>query len=341
MKFFELHFNPRKVGTFLKGSQAPDAVFDTFCYEPQNVYERKAGYLFVAAELKNTLPSTEKLLDKLASFLKDRYYASPTASPEVAMKTALRKANEFLQELAKQGEVSWLGNLSAGICGISEKRGRFLANFAKVGQVKLLLIRPGRIVDIGKKLEFSEIEPYPLKVFSNVVSGQLADRDIVAILTQPIFERFGQTGVLKEMAKIEQPWNEKEFGALLKSRSKDFKNLSGVCLFCVLTKDEWAKSREPRISLTFQKKPEKFSLRKTIFAILSGALKKTGLALNHVKQREAKKPKRGGSLVKLHQRLAALSDSLIPEPSTVWRRKNAILVLLLVLLLLLGFLIFR
>ncbi|TSC75749.1 MAG: hypothetical protein G01um101430_243 [Parcubacteria group bacterium Gr01-1014_30] len=344
MKFFELHFNPPRAKGFLKRGEAPDLVFDTFYYEPQNATERRLGYLFVAGELRNVMPSDLKLLDNLALHLKASYYSRPGASPELAIKTALRKANEFLEETAKGGQVSWLGNLNLGVCAVSQlKREIFLANFAKVDEIKIMLLRPGQVLDVGKNLDFSGIEPYPLKIFGNLVSGKLQENDIVAILTKEVFELFSSQGVLKDMAKVAEFWSEKKFREVLKSREKTFPKVSGVCLFCVLTKDEWTKAKEPNVSLTFQKKPEKFSLKKAIILAFTSYPKKLAFLIGKIRRRP-KKEKRGKSLGKLPARIAALWQSfalLRDKARALWVKKNIILLLLLAFILLVGFLLFK
>jgi hypothetical protein len=64
MQIFELHFNPK-----LK----EDSIFDSFCFEPENLYERKFGSLIVVGELKNVLPQNIKLLDNFTNYLKKQY----------------------------------------------------------------------------------------------------------------------------------------------------------------------------------------------------------------------------------------------------------------------------
>jgi len=61
MQVFELHFNPR-------GKE--DLIFDSFCYEPENIFERRMGGLYMAGLLKNALPQNARFLDNLARTIK-------------------------------------------------------------------------------------------------------------------------------------------------------------------------------------------------------------------------------------------------------------------------------
>lgn len=321
MRFFELHFNPQKNDT-------PDLVFDSFCYEPENVYEKKLGYLFAAGELKNVLWQNVKLLDNLAQETKKRYYSAPSKfSSETALKESLNKANEFLENLAKQGEVSWLGNLNFAVVALAqEKRDVFGINFTKVGSIKVLLLRPGKIIDIGKNLEYSEIEPYPLKVFGNIVAGKLAQDDVVAVLTKDVFDFFAEQNLLTEIAGITPNLNfGKKLREILKKREGQLSKISGLCLLCLLTKKEWPENKKEASSLVFQKTAEKFSLVSAIKKALVPAIARfkknlsfrvslPSLPFGEIRQKAS-------SLGKL-------------------KRKNVILVLILLILLLLGFFLF-
>ena len=147
----------------------------------------------------------------------------------------------------------------------------FDLNFTKVGAIKILLLRQGQLIDIGKNLEFEDIEPYPLKIFGSIVTGKLAEKDIILALTKDVFNFFSSQNLLKEIAKIE-PFEEKKLRTILKTREKELLKISGVCLQLFLTKEVWPKIEKQR-AFTFQKKAERFSLKQTFLPLVS-ALKK-------------------------------------------------------------------
>ncbi len=82
MRIFELHFNPEA---------KEDLIFDSFCYEPENVYEKRLGSLYMVGELRNTLPQNSRLLDNIAQVIKGKYYAFPLQTVEQSFKESLRK----------------------------------------------------------------------------------------------------------------------------------------------------------------------------------------------------------------------------------------------------------
>ena len=230
MKVFEFHFNPK-----LK----PDLIFDSFCFEPENIYERRIGGLYLIGLLKNTLPKNKNLLENLAQIIKREYYRPKALSPERALKETLKQVNDFLEDLAKRGDVSWLGNLSFLAMGLKS----FKWNFSKVGEIKIFLIRGKKLVDVEKRARLSEIEPYPLRVFGSLVSGKMAEGDAILILTKEVFDFFEKEKLFQEIEKIGFV-NEKILKEIFEKRKEEVLKIFGICLLLLFTKEILPKKRE-------------------------------------------------------------------------------------------------
>src|SRR3989344_3490039 len=222
-KVFELHFNPKA---------KEDKFFDTFLFEPENIFERKLGNLYLAGELEHILPQNLQFLERVGSYIKKEYYRVSERSPESALKESLRKANEFLSEEVERGNVQWLGNFH--FTALSLKNSFF--NFTKVGGFKIFLLRRGQIFDIGKNLEFEEIQPYPLKVFGNIVSGKLAPQDRILVLSKDISDIFSQQNIIADIAKLSEI-DEKKIKAIFQKKENLIKQITGVCLLVDITED--------------------------------------------------------------------------------------------------------
>jgi len=242
MQVFEFHFNPKL---------REDLIFDSFCYEPENIYEKRVGSLYVMGLLKNALPQNFRFLDNLSRVIKGEYYSPKLHSPEKSLKESLKTANEFLEKIAKGGDVSWLGNLSFATLSLRN----FELNFTKVGDLKVFLLRDGQVIDIDRKLRFQEIEPYPLKIFGNIVLGKLAEDDVILVLTKEVFDFFQSQNLLDEIAKL-IPFDEKKLREILNNKKEEVSKISGICLLIVLTKEVLAKKREAILPQL-----EKFSLK--------------------------------------------------------------------------------
>jgi len=307
MQIFEFHFNP---------GLKPDLIFESFCYEPENIYEKKMGSLYMTGLLKNALPKNLQLLEKIAKLIKGEYYKKTIFTPEKSLRESLKEANDFLEQIAKKGDVSWLGNLSFAVLALKE----FKLNFTKVGGIKMFLIRGRKIIDIDKKLRFQDIEPYPLKIFGNIVSGKLAENDLILVFTKEVFDFFQRNLLLNEIAKLPH-FSEKELKDILSGKKEELSKISGICLAILLTKEVLRGKREeilPQIS-------KEFSL-KEVFSPILKALRITKLNELQIK------------LINCLSRIINLSKIKI---KSLISNKKVILVLAFILVLFFGFIFAR
>lgn len=190
MQIFEFHFNPKK---------KEDLVFDSFVYEPENIYEQKLGNLYMVGELTNALPQNYQFLSNLALTIKNSFYRiSAKSSAENSLRNSLKEANKFLENQEKKGNVDWLGNLNFAQISLRDLN----LNFTKVGDIKVILCRERKIMDIGKELERTFSEAYPLKIFSKMISGKLAQQDKIIILTKEAYELFSKEDFFSEIISV-------------------------------------------------------------------------------------------------------------------------------------------
>ena len=270
MQIFELHFNPKL---------NKDQLLDSFVYEPQNIYEKRLGSLYIVGKLQNTFSKNSiqgrgnenkktNLLNELARLIKREYYNSPIKIPEQALSKTLKKINEFLSEEVKKDNVGWLGNLNFGVLSLKSLD----LSFTKTGSLKILLIRDKQITDIGKSLELQEINPYPLKVFFNTVSGKLVENDIIVVLTQEIFNFFYEQKILSKIAKAES-LDQKKLKEILPASLFEKgagSKVSGICFLSVVNQESLIAKENGKIN--FQKQ-EKFSFY-AVFSPILDLLKK-------------------------------------------------------------------
>lgn len=338
MQVFEFHFNPPKQNRLASGKD--DLIFDSFCFEPKNVYEKRLGSLYIIGLLKNALPQNARFLDALAEKIKEKYYKSASSSPERSLRDALKTGNEYLEKIAKEGDVSWLGNLSLAVVSLTQhqKNGSGELNFTKVGDLKLFLLRKGHLVDIDQKLKYEDIEPYPLKIFGNVVSGKLAENDIILALSKDVHSAFLKENLLNEMAakSIEMllPEKNKKFRDILNGKKEQLAKISGICLLIVLNRQTALKETE-----TLEEKSglATFSFKEIFKPLtrLPQKIKKTTNLFRFSKIIEKNKPiKAGRSLGKFKK--PRISLDFFKKPG-----KRTILILILAAFLILGFLLFE
>ena len=292
MQIFELHFNPKVE----EGKS-----FETFVYEPANANEKRLGSLFMAGELTDHGSEKKKMLERLAKSVKEKYYSFSLRHQEKAFSESLKGANDFLAEEVKKENVGWLGNLNFGTFSLKD----FNLIFTKTGDLKVLLIRNGEITDIGKELEKEEIDPYPLKIFFNIVSGKLLLGDTLLIASKNIYDFLENKEIISQIKRTGN-FDEKKIKEIFPSKlftKEEGAKISGLCFLVHLTKD-----KEKPKEISFSKGEEAFSFPKIpSISFLNNFNFSTKLNL--------------------------LKNIKI--------KKGAFLIILLIILLLLGFLIFR
>jgi hypothetical protein len=250
MKVFQFYFNPR-----LK----EDLIFDSFCFEPENIYEKRLGYLYIVGILKNALPKNYNFLEKISKFIRNEFYKKTLSKPEKALKDTLKETNEYLERIIKSGDVSWLGNLSLAILNLKN----FELNFTKIGEIKIHLIRGNKIIDIDKKLKLQDIEPHPLKIFGNVVSGKLIENDLLMVLTKEVFDFFQDENLIQKIKEFSL-FNEKEFKRILDGKKEKFSQIKGIAFFISLSKEASKQKKE----IVTSKNLKEFSLNEFLSFVL-------------------------------------------------------------------------
>lgn len=244
MQIFELSFKPKS---------REDIFLSSFVFEPENIYQKNLGNLYMAGELTQALPQDAHFLNNLALATKKEYYsASLKKSPEQSLREALKKANEFLDKESKKGNVSWLGNLSFAVLSFKDS----VLNFTKVGNLKIFLLRNQEQIDISQTLETEITQPDPLRVFGAMASGKMSTDDKIVIVNKSILSAFNKKqNFLQELSKLA---NEKELKKLMKTHQETLAEASGLCLVLMVGAEEKATQK-----VTLRQELPKFSFHKT------------------------------------------------------------------------------
>ena len=313
MNSFEFQFNP-KVKT--------DRFFEVFSFETDRKLPEQ-GNLYMVGELINALPSNAQFLKRLAFAIKDAYDAQrkqKNVLPGIALKTALKKANEFLDGQTKNGNVDWLGNLHFALLGFFPGTTGYLLYLAKVGQIHVWMARNGTLIDVGKNLEDVNKHHFQsAKVFGNVMSGKATWGDRIFVCTKELFEFFSQENIFPDLAWIQE---QKQFQKLFKSKEKELRHVSGILFGAQIESNNQAPLRTD----------EKLPVTQRLFPLRIPALKLKGTRYF-------------ASLPKLIPRTLLPSAISRKTIGNLFRfpflKRNALLLFFFLLLLLGGFLVFQ
>lgn len=171
---------------------------ESFSYSPSNIIQQPLGNVLGFFKISDTSEDSAYIVNFLASVLKKEYYINPRRSVEESFDLALHKVNIALSEIAKNGNINWLGMLDAAICVIEKNH----FHFSVAGNANILLLRDNVLSDISEDLAASDEEPYPIKTFVNVSSGALKPGDKIIITSNDIFRVFSLTEIRKNASRF-------------------------------------------------------------------------------------------------------------------------------------------
>lgn len=332
MQIFELHFNPKA---------NKDIVFDTFIYEPENLYEKRLGGLYMAGELRSPVLAKPNFLSELSGAIKNEYYNSELKkTPEANFKKSLTAGNEYLKTQTKKGNVEWLGNLNFAVLNYNNS----VLSFSKTGDIKIILASQGEFLDISGNTEEGSEQPDPSRIFGNIASGKLSTKDKILVATAEAFSVLSKNADF--LSKLSRADNEKALKEVIKEHKPLFSQASGVCLVMTATENI-----QPKRALTFKKELPEFSFKKSLVdPIVSIKLKKIklpGLKISALKIPSLPKPRLmlpapRIRLPKIKRNKTKKEPFRLPKITAPnWKSKKVLLVVILALLLTVFFLIFR
>jgi hypothetical protein len=332
MQIFELHFNPKA---------NKDIVFDTFIYEPENLYEKRLGGLYMAGELRSPVLAKPNFLSELSLAIKNEYYNSELKkTPEANFKKSLTAGNEYLRAQTKKGNVGWLGNLNFAVLNYNNS----VLNFSKTGDIKIILASQGEFLDIGGNIEGQSEQSDPSRIFGNIASGKLSPKDKVLMATAEAFTALSKNADF--LSKLSQTNNERALKEVIKEYKPLLSQASGVCLVMTATENI-----QPKRALTFKKELPEFSFKKSLVdPLISIKLKKIklpALKVSALKIPSLPKPKLMLPAPKIlspkpkRKKIKKEPFRLPKITAPDWRSKKLLLVVILALLLTVFFLIFR
>lgn len=198
-----------------------------FHYKNDNVAGKNLGTLFGFFEVEIHDEDAAYIVNFLASIAKKEYFANPRRSIEDSFETTLHKVNVALAEIAKEGNISWLGHLHGILACISDAN----LHFSATGDGVLGLLREDTFRPISDGLAENLSEPHPLKTFTEVSSGKLMDGDILLALSPAIWTLFTPEDIKKNARRF----GEREFEQFLRTALINELPIAGAVIVRVTT----------------------------------------------------------------------------------------------------------
>lgn len=208
---FEFHFNPNP--------KKETSVFDTFCFLPQTLFEKKQGNLYLVAEIKNPINNSQFVLNRIAEIIKKYFYQKPVFASQDSFQLGLNQANDFLS--------NWQGNLNFAAIVIGPKCN---IKVSKTGNLKIILFRGNEAFDIGSNFDSHTMAG---KIFPDVIEGILQKGDRLLVATSEVFHSFQNEQILENLAQHQKSKLVKQ---VFKKKKKILREFSGACLLAFVKK---------------------------------------------------------------------------------------------------------
>lgn len=167
---------------FIDNSESDRNAIHLYISQPSPLEEKNLGRLFVLIEFEEPGEYYEDIIELIDRTFSHSYYRSSDFEVEAAFERSMQKVNKSVQELVGQFGEDWTYRFNAllGIIHSSE------IHLAYVGSVEAFLIQKGEIVDILQKDKTAEIKP--LKLFTNVLSGQCSEDATMVFSTSNLLD---------------------------------------------------------------------------------------------------------------------------------------------------------
>lgn len=220
---------------------------DIFVYEPENIEEKSLGNLYIVGEVVNLPENSSYIVNLLASIIKKEFYSNKKRSTLESLEASLNKANSTLSDLTEQGNVAWIGNLNMTCAAHRLKE----LHLSQTGKIKTLLIRNGKIKDVGKNV-ISEENPHPFRTFANIASGELEFNDLVLFATPGLFNILST----EKIRQISGSGNFDEFSNGIQEAVSKESNISTIAALLVNVESVKEEARMPRMKIASDELPQ-------------------------------------------------------------------------------------
>lgn len=178
-------------------------------FSSRNIDQRRLGTVLGIFEIKDTSEDSAYIVNFLASVAKKTYFASHHKTALESFEATLYRLNLSLSEVAKHGNVNWIGKIDAVLCSIDDKE----IHFSVSGDAKVLLLRDERLTEISSGLSPKDEGVNPIKTFTDIASGKLNDGDKLIITTDDISHVFS----LEDLERHSLTFTKNEFLRFLKT----------------------------------------------------------------------------------------------------------------------------
>jgi hypothetical protein len=255
-----------KVLSETKKSKDKEAVAIAYEHIPRNPEEQAHGSLYAVIEVEDSGGHAEEIAESIIDALHKEYYEDLTKDSLSAFESSLAKINEELAERSSEGQINWLGKLNAVLGVLSEST----LHLTQTGKAEAYLYRGEHEMHITEDLSGDSVNP--LRTFINVASGDLTEKDRVAMVTPGVFYKISKSE-LKKYATEGSPKMAIEDLSQVLAGENGTALPNALMLLEMLSPESFAVEPEPEVATEAWVKEEKKPLEEVSDKSLHGAAK--------------------------------------------------------------------
>jgi hypothetical protein len=174
------------------------AVAIAYEHIPRNPAEQQHGSIYAVIEIEDKSGRAEEIAEKIIDLLYEHYYEDTEKEPLAAFEGALAKINDELTERSSEGQIEWLGKLNAVLAVLTGNN----LHVTQAGKAEAYLYRGEYVMHVTDGLAGDSVNPQ--RTFINIASGDLTEKDRLAIVTPGVFFKISKSE-LKKYATEKSP----------------------------------------------------------------------------------------------------------------------------------------
>lgn len=193
------------------------ATTSVFLSEPKPDEEKKLGRLFAIVEIDSKNRVNKEIIDLMIHDINRYYYGAQSYEIEAGFENALQKTNRRLQEMIGEVGEEWLKQLTA-LIGV-QKNNEIV--FANVGKAIALMSHNNSIIDILDTAKAKAQDVSPVKIFSNIVTGEVTEGARILFATETILDYLSKEKIRRVLAEHDGKKVSNVFYELLEQNAND------------------------------------------------------------------------------------------------------------------------
>ncbi|MFH0852871.1 MAG: hypothetical protein V1853_00495 [bacterium] len=155
---------------------------------PTPVEERTLGRLFIITEIDSNSPMNQELIGIIQGEMQRAYYQTSQVGIDSSFEQALQHVNDQLKRLIENGVTDWTDKFNIIIGVIKD----YSLIMTQIGSINALLLHGSRIVDIISSSGPEERKLNPVKIFSNIITGEIKKGDYLIFYTPSLLDYLSQ-----------------------------------------------------------------------------------------------------------------------------------------------------